>query len=197
MDLSDFINEKYSRKDFEFLGSIQSTSYGKIEKTRNIKDNKEYALKIFEKFHLQDPEALEKTRREKIILSSFQNPTPFLELQDLFSDSENVYFLLEYCPHGNLSQFMQRFSKFPYELARFYAGELVKILESLRKEFIVHCEINLQTLMISSDYHLKLTNFQNALSLKTQNKLDGPKIENPEYFYPEALEGEFIPAGDI
>jgi 3-phosphoinositide dependent protein kinase-1 len=197
MDLSEFSNDKYSRKDFEFLGSLASTPYGRIEKGKCIKDNKEYALKIFEKFHLQDPEALDKTRAEQKMLLGFKSPSPFVALHSTFIDSENVYFVMDYCPHGNLEQFMQRFSKFPFELARFYAGELVHILESLRSYSIIHCEINPINLLVSSDCHLYLTNFQNVYNQKYTRSSHSSQNENPEYLSPESLEGEYLQSGDV
>lgn len=197
MDLSVFSNDKYSRKDFEFLGSIASTPYGHIERTRNIKDNKEYALKVFEKFHLQDHEAYNKTVKEKNFLVGFKNTLPFLPLHCTFSDSENVYFVLELCPHGNLLQFMQRFTKFPFELARFYAGELVYILETLRNEGIVHSEMNPTNLVIGPDYHMHLTNFQNAYSMNERINRRISLVESPDYLSPEALEGETTVAAEV
>lgn len=197
MDLSVFASDKYSRKDFEFLGSITSTPYGHIERTKNVKDNKEYALKVFEKFHLQDPEAYLKTVKEKMFLSNLKNPRPFLPLNCTFTDSENVYFVLELCPYGNLLQFMQRFTKFPFELARFYAGELINILETLRNEGIVHSEINPVNLVIGPDFHMHLTNFQNAYSMTERINRRISTVELPDYLSPEALEGETTIAGEV
>lgn len=197
MDLSYFASEKYSRKDFEFLGIITGTPYGKVEKARNIKDNKEYALKIFEKIHLQDPENFSKTVKEKNLLQSLKNPLGFLSLCLTFTDAENVYFVFEYCPHGNLLEFMQRFSKFPFELARFYAGELIFILESLRNQQIIHCEINPKNLMVSADYHLQLSNFQNSYRVDDTIERRISQVESPEYLSPESLEGETSVAADI
>jgi 3-phosphoinositide dependent protein kinase-1 len=195
MDLSIFATDKYSRKDFEFLGSLASTPYGHIEKTRNTKDNKEYALKVFEKFHLQDASTYSRTVKEKEILSHFPATPAFHPLICTFSDSENVYFVLEYCPYGNLQHFMQRFSKFPFELARFYAGELVFILQALRQQRIVHGEINPTNLMVTPDFHLHLTNFQHAHDEGRQP--GGPPRENSEFDAPEALDGEFTAASDV
>ena len=197
MDFSSFSNEKYSRKDFEFLGIVSSTPYGKVEKARNIKENKEYALKIFEKFHLQNPDFFACTLKEKEILSNFKNSTSFLPLHGTFVDSDNVYFVLDYCPHGNLNQFIERFSKFPFELARFFAGEVIYMLEALRNESLIHSDISPSNLIISSDFHLHLTNFQNSFAIGDKPTKRISQIETPEYLSPEALEGDFTIAGDI
>ena len=197
MDLSHFVSDKYLRKDFEFLGSISNTPYGRIEKTRNVKDNKEYSLKIFEKLHLQDPQILARAIKEKEILSNFKNPTSFLPISCAFSDSDNVYFVLDYCPHGTLLEFMHRFARFPFELARFYAGELVFMLDSLRKESLVHSEITPANLVITADYHLHLTNFNNAHYIAEEADSDSLHVESPEYLAPESLDGNTVVAGDI
>lgn len=195
MDYSPFTSEKFSRKDFEFLGSISALPFGRIEKARNTKDNKEYSLKIFEKSHLHDAETYEKSIKEKEIHQRLKSPG-VLPLHCTFTDSDNVYFVFEHCPHGNLIQLMQRFAKFPFELARFFAGELVFILEVLRSEGIVHSEINFSNLMVSSDFHLFIAGFGDAVKFGERGK---KKVftENFEYLSPEALEGESSASVDV
>lgn len=195
MDYSPFTSDKFSRKDFEFLGSISVLPYCRMEKARNTKDNKEYSLKIFEKTHLQHQEIYEKSIKEKEIHQRLKFPG-ILPLYCTFTDSDNIYFTFEHCPHGNLSQFMQRFSKFPFELARFYAGELIFILEILRNEGIVHSDINFSNLMIGSDFHLYISGFGNSV-LSGQPTKKKVVSENVEYLSPEALEGESSVSADV
>lgn len=195
MDYSPFTSDKFSRKDFEFLGSISVLPDGRLEKARNTKDNKEYSLKIFEKSHLQHPDTYEKSVKEKDLHQRLKYPG-ILPLYCTFTDSDNIYFAFEHCPHGNLAQFMQRFSKFPFELARFYAGELVFILETLRNEGVVHCDINFSNLMIGADFHLYISGFGNS-ALSSQTVKKKVVTESVEYMSPEALEGESSVSADV
>lgn len=42
-----------------------------------------------------------------------------------------MYFMFEYANHGTLSRLIKKLGKLPIELARFYAAEIVNVLEHL------------------------------------------------------------------
>jgi serine/threonine protein kinase len=51
-----------------------------------------------------------------------------IKLEDTFQDSLSLYFLLEYAPSGNLSEYIKKKGKLSYELTRFYAAEIVNAI---------------------------------------------------------------------
>jgi 3-phosphoinositide dependent protein kinase-1 len=193
MDFHDFASSTISRKDFEFLGNISSHSFGSTERAKNIKDGKEYALKSYQKSLLSSPEVLSRAIREKEALTSLKS-SGILQLFGTFVDIDNIYLVLESYPNGTLNQFMKRFAKFPFELARFFGGELMNILGVLRNSGFIHSEINPSCLVVSSDFHLKLSGFQEALRPGERPKKN---IESAEFLAPEVLNGEALFASDL
>ena len=194
MEFNQFVSSNLSRKDFEFLGSMASHAYGRVEKAKYVKEGKEYALKIYEKHALDSPEVMRKALKEKEVLSQLKS-AGVLALSGSFVDIENIYLVFEHYSNGTLLQFMQRFAKFPFGLARFYAGELVSILSSLRPLHVVHTDITPSNLVVSSDFHLKLCNFTDSSTSDRINRSSA--AENPEYLSPESLNGEFSHSSDV
>lgn len=51
---------------------------------------------------------------------------------------------------------MQNLEKLPPNLVRFYAAELVNMLEFLRNHQIAHRDLKPENILITKDYHFKL-----------------------------------------
>ena len=66
--------------------------------------------------------------------------------------------MFEYANHGTLSRLIRKYGKLPLELAKFYAAELVNILEFLHTKGVVHRDLKPENILIGPDYHLKLVN---------------------------------------
>ena len=86
-----------------------------------------------------------------------------------FQDNTNIYFLLEYMPETNLSEFIQE-EKLGENQARNLIAEIIKILEILQNKGIVHRDLKPENLMFDSCNHLKLIDFGAASIFKLKNK---------------------------
>lgn len=64
--------------------------------------------------------------------------------------------MFEYVNLGTLSRLIKKYGKLPLELARYYAAEIVNVLEYLHTKGIVHRDLKPENILISSDYHIKL-----------------------------------------
>lgn len=66
--------------------------------------------------------------------------------------------MFDYAKHGTLSRLIRKLGKLPIELARFYAAELIVVLEYLHSIGIIHRDLKPENILLSADYHLKLVN---------------------------------------
>lgn len=73
--------------------------------------------------------------------------------------------MFEYANHGTLSRLIRKYGKLPMELARFYAAEIVNILEYIHYKGVVHRDLKPENILISSDYHIKLVTICSKLTL--------------------------------
>lgn len=82
-----------------------------------------------------------------------------------FQDDENLYFLLEYCPFGSLADLLKHFHTLPHELARFYAAQIVAVLEYMHSKNIVHRDLKPGNILINDKYCLEVTDFGDSKKL--------------------------------
>ena len=194
MDFSRFEENKYSRKDFEFQSSLGRSATSRVERVKHIKENTEYALKIFEKFQISTTEKYERLVTEKEMLTKCDHPG-ILKLFGVFSDAEFIYFVLEYCSFGDFERFLSRFESFPFELIRFYSGELVSVLTYLNSLKVVHGNLKPRNILVSGSLHIKITDFN---TIKPGNKRQISSVMSADYVSPELLdEGEYGVPSDM
>ena len=65
---------------------------------------------------------------EKAILCELQHPF-LVKLKECFQDEQKLYFILEYCPGGELFGLLSLKDKLHEEQAKFYAAQIVLALE--------------------------------------------------------------------
>ena len=121
------------------LSTLGRGTYGQVYLAS--RNGRKFALKQLEKGFITKYDKVQAVFRERYISSELSDHNNVVKFHGSFQDEENLYFLLEYCPYGSLSDLMKNFSKFltitlsnlvnnisvfigtlPAELARFYAA---------------------------------------------------------------------------
>lgn len=155
-------------KNYRILEQIGSGSFGKIYKIQEKKTNKLFALKSVRKSLVQYNRKEHHIFIEKLMLQNIKNNL-IVDLKMTFHDNTNIYFLLEYLPNKSLSNFIHE-RKMEEKEVRFFAAEIVNILELLQKKGIAHRDLKPENIMLDSKNHLKLIDFGTASSFKLKNK---------------------------
>ncbi len=73
--------------------------------------------------------------------------------------------MLEYCPYGSLADLLKHFHTLPQELVRFYAAQIVAVLEHMHGRNIVHRDLKPGNILIDDRYSLKVTDFGDSKKL--------------------------------
>ena len=87
--------------DFVMLTQIGKGTYAKVILVRHKTDNKLYAMKMLKKRYIIEKNQEEHIMTEKQILSKIDHPF-LIKLTKSFQDEKKLYFVLEYCPGGEL-----------------------------------------------------------------------------------------------
>lgn len=88
-------------KDFSKLSVIGKGTYAKVTLVRHLKDNQLYALKELKKKYILEKNQEKHIMTEKEILAQIEHPF-LVKMKMSFQDDRKLYFLLEYCPGGEL-----------------------------------------------------------------------------------------------
>ena len=87
----------------------------------------------------------------------------FVHLHKTLQDEEHLYFVLEFCPGGDLLSLCEAAENgmgiLDEEAGAFYAANIVLILKDLHDKGVIHRDIKSENFLIASDGYLKLSDF--------------------------------------
>ncbi|RLO04006.1 hypothetical protein DYB28_011680 [Aphanomyces astaci] len=128
---------KTSIDDFELLKVIGKGSYGKVTLVRKKDSDKLYAMKTLNKSNVKRRNQVEHTRTERRVLGFGKHPY-IVHLHYAFQTKQKLYFVIDYCPGGELFFHLSRMERFPEAMAMVYAAEITLALDHLHSLGVVY-----------------------------------------------------------
>jgi 3-phosphoinositide dependent protein kinase-1 len=118
-----------------------------------------------------------------------------VKLYKTFSSPENLYYVLEVCPNGELLSHIKKHGSFDVASATYYTADICGGLEHLHQLGIVHRDLKPENILMSADMRCKLTDFGTSKILDDDIKNDWNArlrtqsfVGTPEYIAPELLD---------
>ncbi len=143
---------------FETVKPLGIGAFGVVSLVRKIDNKKLYAMKTLRKADVLRRNQVAHVKAERDILAEADNEW-VVKLFFSFQDVENLYFVMEYIPGGDMMSLLIKLGTFPEHLALFYIAELVCAIESVHKMGFIHRDIKPDNILIGADGHIKLTDF--------------------------------------
>lgn len=158
---SNYIRRSRAKMDksmFAHLKRIGVGAFGEVALVRKLDTSQLYAMKTLSKDDVLKRNQAAHVKAERDILAEADNEW-VVKLYYSFQDNENLYFVMDYIPGGDLMSLLIKLGVFEEPLARFYVAELVLALESVHKLGFIHRDIKPDNVLIDRDGHIKLTDF--------------------------------------
>ena len=185
------IRKKLSVDDFEVIKFIGRGGFGEVNICRYKANNKIYAMKkiTFEKLKYKN--GLLHVQTEKDILSLNDDNIWITQLRYSFIDNRHLYLIMDYCPGGDLMNYLIQRDLLEESEARFYIAEIILCVDSLHKMNCIHRDLKPDNILIGEDGHLKLSDFGLSFISKERlfpltqikkNELQKEKLCNNIYF---------------
>lgn len=95
---------------------------------------------------------------EKNILAHINHPF-LVKLKSSFQDEKKLYFVLEYCPGGELFGLLSLKDKLSEEQTKFYAAQIILALETLHNYNVIYRDLKPENVLLDKSGYLKLTDF--------------------------------------
>ncbi|CAK4692980.1 unnamed protein product [Aphanomyces euteiches] len=147
-----------------------------------------FAGKIVEKASLVKTKARLKFSSEIRIHKMLLHPR-VVEFKHYFEDESNCYMLLELCTHQSLSDLLRRRKRLTEHEVRYYIKQLVEGIAYLHSKCVIHRDLKLGNLFLSSDMQLKIGDFGLASLLDSREEKRRTMCGTPNYIAPEILNG--------
>jgi serine/threonine protein kinase len=180
-------NESISLHDFELVGQLGSGMFGRVQLVRHNATRRTYALKSMNKEAIVQLNQVTHVNSECVLLSTLRHPFA-VELVSSFQDHENIYLVMEAVLGGEIFAHLRRMNSFSEDIARFYAAEIVLVLEYLHSRAIVYRDLKPENILLAQDGHVKLIDF--GFSKILDNNRTHTMCGTPDYLAPEIILGE-------
>ncbi|XP_068087830.1 serine/threonine-protein kinase LATS1 [Hyperolius riggenbachi] len=149
---------KMEKSMFVKIKTLGIGAFGEVCLAKKIDTNALYAMKTLRKKDVLLRNQVAHVKAERDILAEADNEW-VVRLYYSFQDKDNLYFVMDYIPGGDMMSLLIRKEVFPEDLARFYIAELTCAVESVHKMGFIHRDIKPDNILIDRDGHIKLTDF--------------------------------------
>jgi protein-serine/threonine kinase len=182
-------SESIKIEDFTLLKVIGTGSYGKVILAQMKANNKIYAIKMLKKKHLIKKNQVEHTIAERSILENMKHPF-IIELVYAFQTTTKLFFVLEFCPGGELFFHLSRIGNFDEKVTKFYCTQIILAIQHLHKHDIIYRDLKPENVLIDSKGYAKLTDFGLSKEGIKDNQSAHTFCGTPEYLAPEIVDGK-------
>ncbi|ORX75991.1 kinase-like protein [Anaeromyces robustus] len=166
------------------LQTLGTGTFGRVHLVRSKENGKYYAMKAIKKSCVVKNHQVEHTMNEKRILENIRHPF-FVKLQNTFQDSNHIFFITDYVCGGELFTCLRRYQRFPNNVAKFYAAEVIVAFDYLHSMDIIYRDLKPENILLDNTGHIKIIDFGFA---KYVPDITYTLCGTPEYLAPEAIQ---------
>jgi serine/threonine protein kinase len=176
----------FTLTDFEVMTTLGTGTFGRVRLVKYLAEDTFYALKILKKSEIIRLKQVTHIKSEITILKMIQHPF-VVNLIGHFQDERKLYMVIEYVHGGELFSHLRREGRFSDDHARYYAAEIVLAFGYMHSMNIVYRDLKPENLLISTQGHMKITDFGFAKQIEDRTwTLCG----TPEYLAPEIIQSK-------
>ncbi|XP_031331465.1 myotonin-protein kinase-like [Photinus pyralis] len=174
--------------DFEVKNVIGRGHFGEVFVVKEKQTGDVHAMKMIRKSDCLRQKHISYEEERDIMVCA--KSVWLTRLQYAFQDANNLYFVMEYFPGGDLSGLLQRQGgTVPESAASFYLAELVLAVHDLHTMGYVHRDIKPENILLDRCGHIKLADFGSSARLDSRGFVnEGVPVGTPDYIAPEVLQ---------
>ena len=155
--------------------------------------DRKVALKVMHQHFGEDPEYVERFRREARSVASLAHPN-VVTVIDRGEQDGRQFIVFEYIDGENLKQLIQRRGAAPVKTALELAKQIAQALSFAHQQGLVHRDVKPQNVLLNGDGTAKVTDFGIARSLDVQHGMTqtGTVLGTSDYIAPEQAQGQAV-----
>jgi len=187
--------EKWLRRalgdDYELLGLLGSGGFGRVYRVRDLHLEREVALKVLHPALTQDPEVVERFRREAQLAARLSHPN-IVNIYDIAGRFGLIWYTMELIDGPSLAQLVERDGPLPLDQVLRLLREALSALAHAHGYGLVHRDIKPENMLIDPAGSVQITDFGLALALRGKYGGATSQSGTPQFASPEQLLGERV-----
>uniref|UniRef100_A0A8B9J027 Maternal embryonic leucine zipper kinase n=1 Tax=Amazona collaria TaxID=241587 RepID=A0A8B9J027_9PSIT len=175
-------------KYYELHETIGTGGFAKVKLGRHLLTGEKVAIKIMDKLALGDDLPRVKTEIDAMKNLSHQH---ICQLYHVIETSKKIFMVLEYCPGGELFDYIISKDHLSEEEARVFFRQIVSAIAYVHSQGYAHRDLKPENLLIDEEHNLKLIDF--GLCAKPKGGLGyhlNTCCGSPAYAAPELIQGK-------
>ncbi|KAJ7420866.1 Maternal embryonic leucine zipper kinase [Willisornis vidua] len=175
-------------KYYELHGTVGTGGFAKVKLARHRLTGEKVAIKIMDKLALQDDLPRVKLEIDAMKDLSHQH---ICRLYHVIETPKKIFMVLEYCPGGELFDYIISKDRLSEEEARVFFRQIVSAIAYVHSRGYAHRDLKPENLLIDEEHNLKLIDF--GLCAKPKGGLDyhlNTCCGSPAYAAPELIQGK-------
>eukprot|EP00331_Platyophrya_macrostoma_P004873 CAMPEP_0176416666 /NCGR_PEP_ID=MMETSP0127-20121128/6468_1 /TAXON_ID=938130 /ORGANISM="Platyophrya macrostoma, Strain WH" /LENGTH=641 /DNA_ID=CAMNT_0017796757 /DNA_START=31 /DNA_END=1956 /DNA_ORIENTATION=+ len=183
------VNGDHAVKRYSRGRLLGKGGFAKCYETINLETKRVQAAKIITKDSLTKSRAKQKLISEIKIHKSLHHAN-IVNFEHVFEDHENVYILLEICTNQTLNDLIKRRKRLTELEVQCYVAQMISALKYMHNNRVIHRDLKLGNLFLSSDMQIKIGDFGLAAKLEFDGEKKRTICGTPNYIAPEILDGK-------
>ncbi|TMW63811.1 hypothetical protein Poli38472_002752 [Pythium oligandrum] len=188
-------------QDYELQEFLGEGSTAHVYLATHTSSQERVALKVIDKLLIRHAKLESRVRREMTLHAPLSHPQ-IVQVLDVFEDQQNHYMALEYCTERSVADLVRSLrttqSRLDEALAKKIFRQTVMGVAYLHEQGIIHRDLKLANLLLTSDLEVKISDFGLATRMADEH---GTVCGTPNFIAPEVLTavdgGEYDQAVDI
>ena len=190
----DLIADRYELEELVGTGGMST-----VFRAHDLQLERRVAIKILHEHYAEDPEYLERFRREARAVARLSHPN-VVTVIDRGDDDGRQYIVFENVEGENLKELIVRSGPLPVRQALELVLAVADGLAFAHEQGLVHRDVKPQNVLLSREGEIKVTDFGIARSLHVDHGMTqtGTVLGTGEYLAPEQASGKPVsPATDV
>ncbi|MBN1518372.1 molecular chaperone DnaK [Candidatus Sumerlaeota bacterium] len=180
---------------FVVLEEINRGSMGIIYRAKDRVLDEIVALKVLNDYLCQDPQAIERFKREARAAKRLSHPN-IVRIHDMYDSTGKFFLSMEYIEGRDIKAILREKERYTWKELAPICLQICDALKYAHKLSVVHRDVKPANIMVTSADEVKVTDFGIAKLLRTEDatKSQSMIMGTPLYMSPEQVEGLSIDA---
>ena len=174
---------------FRVLQIVGIGSYSKVAVVRRRDTGIIYAMKILNKAFFAKIKKESYLFKEELILKTSNHPH-LAKLFYIFQSNQNIFFILDFYPGGDLFNLVSTKGGLSEEDCQFYVEEVIEALSYMHNQGIIYRDLKPENVMLDWEGHIKIVDFGLSKLESDIVKVSYSFIGSKGYLSPETLTGK-------